>query len=131
MSYTIKEASELIGLPASTIRYYDKHGLIQSIERSDSGYRKFSDGDIELLRIIECLKRTGMAIKEIKQFALWIRQGDASLEQRYGMFLERRKAVQAQMKELQEIMKLIEYKCRYYEIAIKAGTEAVHRNNEK
>lgn len=125
--YTIKEAAEKMNLPASTIRYYDKQGLLPFVERSESGYRSFSEADIGMLNMIECLKRTGMPIKEIKQFCQWVQQGDASLQQRYDMFQERRKAVQEQMEQLKKTMEVIEYKCWYYETALAAGTEAIHK----
>lgn len=125
--YTIKEAAEKMNLPASTIRYYDKQGLLPFVQRSESGYRMFSDKDIGLLNMIECLKQTGMPIKEIKQFCQWVQQGDASLQQRFDMFRERRKAVQEQMMQLEKTMEVIEYKCWYYETALAAGTEAIHR----
>lgn len=125
--YTIKEAAEKMNLPASTIRYYDKQGLLPFVERSESGYRSFSEADMGMLNMIECLKRTGMPIKEIKQFCQWVQQGDASLQQRYDMFQERRRAVEEQMELLKKTMEVIEYKCWYYETALAAGTEAVHR----
>lgn len=125
--YTIKEVSEKINLPASTIRYYDKQGLLPFLERSESGYRSFSENDIGMLNMIECLKRTGMPINEIKQFCQWVQQGDASLQQRYDMFQERRMAVQEQMEQLKKTMEVIEYKCWYYKTALNAGTEAVHK----
>ena len=124
--YTIKEVTEKTSLPPSTIRYYDKQGLLPFVQRSESGYRMFSERDIGLLNMIECLKLTGMPIKEIKQFALWLQQGDHSLQERYQMFLERRKAVEQQIAQLQQTLKVIDYKCRYYETAIQAGTEAIH-----
>ena len=128
--YTMKDISELTKLPASTIRYYDKQGLLPFVERSDSGYRLFSEQDLGLLNMIECLKSTGMPIKEIRQFTLRLQQGDASLQQRYEMFLERRKAVQEQLEQLKKAMEIIDYKCRYYETALAAGTEAIHRKEE-
>ena len=125
-TYTIKEVAEKLNIPASTIRYYDKEGLLPFVGRSAAGYRTFSDADLMMFRIIECLKKTGMSLKEIRQYAEWAQMGDASLEQRYRMFLERRKAVEAQMAELQEMLNLIDYKCQYYEKAIAAGTEEVN-----
>lgn len=127
MPYTIKEASKITGIPASTLRYYDKEGLLPFIERKASGYRLFSESDLGMLQIIECLKNTGMSIKDIRQFSEWAQQGDASLQQRYEMFLERRRIVEQQMEELKKTMELIEHKCRYYETALAAGTEAIHR----
>ena len=125
--YTIKEVAEKINLPASTIRYYDKQGLLPFVQRSESGYRMFSENDIGLLNMIECLKQTGMPIKDIKQFCQWVQQGDASLQQRFAMFQERRKVVQEQMERMKKTMEVIEYKCWYYETALAAGTEAIHR----
>lgn len=53
--YTIGQVSEMFGLPISTLRYYDKQGLFPEMERI-SGIRKFSEKEIEALRVIECLK---------------------------------------------------------------------------
>ena len=125
--YTIKDAARIMNVPASTIRYYDKEGLLPFIERQESGYRVFSEKNMEALRIIDCLKKTGMSIKEIRQFSQWLEQGDASLRQRYEMFLERRRVVEEQMAKLQEVLNTINYKCWYYETAIAAGTEKIHQ----
>lgn len=126
MPYTIKEAAKLVNLPASTIRYYDREGLLPFVGRRESGYRIFSDSDIVMLKVIECLKRSGMPIKDICQFSNWVCQGDASLQQRYQMFLERRKAVEEEIATLQKTLDFINHKCQYYETALAAGTENVH-----
>lgn len=129
-TYTIKDAAKLMNVPPSTIRYYDKEGLIPSIKRKETGYRIFTEEALSALKIIDCLKKTGMPIKDIRQFFQWIDEGDASLEERYEMFLERKAAVEAQMAELQQIMDTINYKCWYYETALKAGTEAIHKKRK-
>ena len=122
-TYTIKDAAKMMGVPTSTIRYYDKEGLLPFMKRLESGYRVFTEKDIATLRIINCLKKTGMPIKEIRQFSNWIEQGDVTLQKRYEMFLERKQAVEAQMAEFQTILDTINYKCQYYEAAIAAHTE--------
>ncbi|MDO4837657.1 MAG: MerR family transcriptional regulator [Clostridia bacterium] len=126
MPYTIKQAAELMNLTPVTLRYYDKQGLLPYMERKESGYRMFSDGDIAMLRVIECLKKSGMSIKDIRQFSEWVLMGDDSLQERYKMFLERKKAVEAQMADLQKTLDFINHKCWYYETAIEAGTEKIH-----
>ena len=126
--YTIKDAARIMGVPTSTIRYYDKEGLLPFVERLASGYRIFTEKDIATLRIIDCLKKTGMSIKEIRQFSSWLEQGDSSLQQRYDMFLERRRVVKQQMAELQKILDTVNYKCWYYETALKAGTTDILQN---
>ena len=126
MPYTIKQAAELTNLTPVTLRYYDKQGLLPYMERKESGYRMFSDGDIAMLRVIECLKKSGMSIKDIRQFSEWVLMGDDSLQERYEMFLERKKAVEAQMADLQKTLDFINHKCWYYKTAIEAGTEKIH-----
>ena len=126
MPYTIKQAAELTNLTPVTLRYYDKQGLLPYIERRESGYRMFSDGDIAMLRVIECLKKSGMSVKDIRQFSEWVLMGDDSLQERYEMFLERKKAVEAQIADLQKTLDFINHKCWYYETAIEAGTEKIH-----
>ena len=126
-TYTIKDAAKLMNVPTSTIRYYDKEGLIPFIERKESGYRIFTEEALSALKIIDCLKKTGMPIKDIRQFFQWIDEGDDSLEERYEMFLERKAAVEAQMAELQQVMDTINYKCWYYETALKAGKRPITR----
>ena len=126
MPYTIKQAAELTNLTPVTLRYYDKQGLLPFMERRESGYRMFSDGDIAMLRVIECLKKSGMSIKDIRQFSEWVLMGDDSLQERYDMFLERKKIVEAQMADLQKTLDFINHKCWYYETAIEAGTEKIH-----
>ena len=66
-----------------------------------------------MLEIIECFKNTGMSIKEIKHFIELVKQGNSSLQERYNLFLERKKTVEKQMEDLQKQLDLINYKCEY------------------
>ena len=115
MEYTIKQVSEMLGIPASTLRYYEKEGLISKLERKNSGYRSFSEENINQIRLIDCLKKTGMPIKEIRNYIELVHIGDSTLKQRYEMFIERRKTVEKQMSELNDLLEMINRKCKYYE----------------
>ncbi|WP_073158441.1 MerR family transcriptional regulator [Seinonella peptonophila] len=129
-TYSISEVANELNLTIYTLRYYDKEGLMPFIERTASGTRLFKESDINALKIIECLKSTGMPIKEIKKFIDWCSEGDSTLQQRYDMFMERKVNVKAQMEELKKTLELIEHKCSYYEIALEAGTEEIHKNKK-
>lgn len=83
--YTIGQVSQMFDLPVSTLRYYDKEGLFPDIQRV-SGIRKFSDSELEALRVIECLKKSGLEIKDIKQFMEWSKQGSQTFEVRRELF---------------------------------------------
>jgi DNA-binding transcriptional MerR regulator len=130
MNYSISEVAEKLNLTVYTLRYYDKEGLMPFVERTSNGTRLFKESDIDALKIIECLKSTGMPIKEIKKFIDWCSDGDSTLQQRYDMFLERKAAVEALLEELNGTMELINHKCNYYKTALEAGTEAIHKNNK-
>lgn len=123
MGYTIKQVSEMTRIPATTLRYYDKEGLLPYLERKESGYREFSDSDLTMLQVIDCLKSSGMSLKDMKKFSKWVQEGDASLQKRYDMFLERKAAVEKQMAELQKVLDVVNHKCEYYKAAVAAGTE--------
>lgn len=65
--YTVGEMAKMLGVPASTLRYYDKEGLLPFVGRSTGGIRMFRESDLEWLRIIGCMKKAGMSIRAIRQ----------------------------------------------------------------
>lgn len=128
MTYTIGEMAKLLDVAPSALRYYDKEGLLPFMERTESGIRIFKDSDYEILKIIHCLKSTGMQIKEIKEFINLVLQGDESIDARLELFRKRKFELEKQMADLQETMDTVNYKCWYYETAKKAGTTSVPDN---
>ena len=120
--YTIGQVSEMFDLPISTLRYYDKEGFFPNLVRKGN-IRYFSNNEIEALRLIECLKKSGLGIKEINQFFTWVSQGSASYENRKELFEARKLAVEAEIKNLQKTLSLLEFKCCYYSKAMEDGTE--------
>lgn len=120
--YAIGQVSEMFDLPVSTLRYYDKEGLLPEMERV-SGIRKFSERELEALRVIECLKRSGLEIKDIKQFMTWCTQGASTYPERKALFEARKRAVEEEMLRLQKTLDMLKFKCWYYETAIRDGNE--------
>ena len=120
--YSIGQVSEMFHLPISTLRYYDKEGLFPGMERQ-SGIRRFGEREIEALRVIECLKVSGLEIRDIKQFMEWTTEGAATYAQRKRLFETRRQAVEAEMAELQKTLDMLRYKCWYYDTALADGNE--------
>ena len=120
--YTIGQVSEMFHLPASTLRYYDKEGLFPDMERS-SGIRRFGEKEIEALRVIECLKKSGMEIKDIKMFMEWCSQGNSTYGRRRELFLKQKEAVEGEIRRLEKVLDMIRFKCWYYEQAIADGSE--------
>lgn len=122
-TYSIGEVAAMFNLSVPTLRYYDHEGLILNLRKNAAGVRQFTEQNINAINIIECLKRAGISIKNIKQFMKWCDQGDATLDLRLAMFQELKTQVQHQMDELQATMDTIDYKCHYYQQAVADGTE--------
>ena len=120
--YTVGEMARMLHVPASTLRYYDKQGLLPFVERSPGGIRVFKDSDFEWLRIIECMKKAGMSLKDIRIYIELAMQGDSTIDARLAMFRRQQDTLRAQMQQLQDTMQVLEYKCWYYETAQKLGS---------
>lgn len=121
--YTIGQVSEMFGLPISTLRYYDRQGLFPGMERS-SGIRRFGDRELETLRLIECLKRSGLELRDIKQFIDWCQQGPDTYGQRRELLVKQRETVEAEIERMSRVLDMLKFKCWFYERCIQDGTDA-------
>ena len=128
MLYTVGEMARKLGVAPSTLRYYDQEGLLPFVERSSGGVRVFKDSDYEWLQVIGCLKKTGMQLKDIKLFIEMAMQGDETIEPRLALITKQKAAVQAQIAELEEALRTLEFKEWYYTTAKKNGSTEVPRN---
>ena len=120
--YTIGQVSEMFGIPVSTLRYYDKQGLFPHMERT-SGIRRFGDDEIEALKLIECLKRSGLEIREIRQFMEWVAEGPSTYAQRKELIERTRERVEQEQESLQRALDMLKFKSWYYDQAIADGNE--------
>lgn len=127
MLYTVGEMAKKLGIAPSTLRYYDKEGLLPFVERSGGGIRMFKDSDMEWMSIIECLKKTGMPIKEIKKFVDWCMIGDSTIDQRLELIDKQRDEVIKQTEQLKQTLETLNYKHWYYSTAKSAGTCDIHK----
>ena len=115
--YTIGEVSKMFNLPVSTLRYYDREGFFPGLKRKGN-IRYFSDTEIETLRVIECLKRSDLEIKDIKQFFKWINEGSCTFEKRKELFVHRKQVVEDKIKQLEKVLAMLNFKCWYYDTLI-------------
>jgi len=128
MLYTVGEMAKRIGVAPSALRYYDKEGLLPFVERSSGGIRMFKDADFEWMQVIECLKKTGMQLGDIKRFIEMAMQGDETIDERLELIVNQKEAVKLRINELNATLKTLEFKHWYYETAKNAGTTEVPRN---
>lgn len=126
MYYTVCEVARRLNLSPHTIRFYGKEGLLDFVERDQNGNRVFKESDFEKLFIIVSLKRSGMTIKQIKAFTVLCDEGDSTIAKRLDIIRDQREVVEAQITELQDALDVLKYKTWLYEVALEAGTTAVH-----
>ena len=123
MNYTIKKVSEMTGLSIPTIRYYDKEGLLPDLQRKESGYRIFSEQDLEAIDLIECFKESGLTIREIRHFMSLVRQGDVTLDERLAIFQTNVARLEEKLAAVQNALEHSRRTLAFYEIAAKTGSE--------
>lgn len=127
MTYSVGEMAKLLGVASSTLRYYDQQGLLPFVERTSGGIRVFKESDFEWLKIIDCLKKTGMKLTDIKQFVVMALDGDDTIEKRLELIKKQQAVVTKQIEELKETLDTLNFKRWYYETAQKDGTTALVR----
>ena len=102
MTYSISQAAAMMGTTPSTIRYYDKNGLLPFVKRDQNGRRAFVDNDFNFLKVINCLKKSGVPVKDIAGFINLCMQGDQTLAERYDYLDQEETVIEAKVAELQE-----------------------------
>lgn len=122
MTYTISQVAERMGVSPSAIRYYDKEGLLPEVKRNN-GIRIFDEVDLGWLRLLICLKNTGMPIKRIREYVELSKKGDSSLNQRYELIRSQRQYVMEQMEQLEYYLAELDFKDWYYHKAMELGSE--------
>lgn len=120
--YTIGQVSKMFDLPVSTLRYYDNQGFFPNLKR-ESGIRLFSEVEIESLQVIECLKKSGLEIKDIKRFMEWCAEGPSSYSARLRLIQEQKIRTEEEIRQMYKTLDMLKFKCWYYEQAIKDGSE--------
>jgi DNA-binding transcriptional MerR regulator len=112
---TIAQAARATGVSAYTLRYYERAGLIDGVDRADSGHRRYDDHDLAWIEVLQCLRATGMPIRRIRRYAELVRDGEGNERDRLALLEEHRAAVLARLAEVNEHLAFIEQKIARYE----------------
>lgn len=112
--YSIGEVAAKFNIPESTLRYYEKQGLLPLIERDEAGRRLFSEDQVALLATVICLKTTHMPISGIKQYMDWFVEGDSTGDLRLEMMRNHKHKVLDEISLMTESLKRIDEKIERY-----------------
>ncbi|WP_248958212.1 MerR family transcriptional regulator [Sphaerisporangium perillae] len=112
--YTPGQVAEETGFSLDTLRYYERIGLLEPIERNAAGQRRFSDEDIGWLGMVRCLRDTGMPIAEMLRFTELVRGGGETIGDRITLLETHDHEVEAQIARLRERQAAIQRKIQHY-----------------
>jgi DNA-binding transcriptional MerR regulator len=113
---TIAEAADELGLTADTLRYYERDGLLlRPVPRSTSGHRKYDEPDLRWIRLVTCLRATGMPIRDVRRYAALVRDGDGNEEERLALLHAHRDSVLRELAQVTAHLGAIDHKIGIYE----------------
>ena len=113
-NYTIREISEMFELPSSTLRYYESEGLLPEVPKSSSGQRIYSDEHVERLKCINCFKRTGMTIPQLRKFFIYETDEAAHIDKIISLLKDQEQIVKEKLIQLQKDSAHVHHKVEYY-----------------
>jgi DNA-binding transcriptional MerR regulator len=113
--YSINDVANICDLSVYTLRFYDKEGLLPFVTRNNIGNRQFSENDLEMIKLICCLKNSGMQVKDIKRYIDLFMEGDNTVSLRKQMMVDHRKSILKQINDLKKQLSIVELKIAFYD----------------
>ena len=111
---TIKEASQVTGVSADTLRYYERIGLIPPVPRNESGIRNYDEASIGWINFIKCMRGAGLPIEALIEYVALCKEGDKTEASRKAILIEQRDILQQRIESLQKTLVKLNYKIDNY-----------------
>lgn len=113
--YTMKEVCDQIGVSYETLRFYCNEGLVPNVKRDKNNYREFDEKDISWLKGLQCLRKCGMSIKDMKQYMNLCLKGPVTIPDRKQLLEKQKDIMLERMKEVSECINFIDDKQEFYD----------------
>lgn len=120
---TIQQMAERSGLTTHTLRYYERVGLLRSVERTESGHRRYRADDAGWIGLITCLRETGMPIRDALAFAEIVNRGEETIPERIAFLRAHEQSVRAEIAAMEQRLRVISDKIDYYVGTVEAAPE--------
>ena len=114
----IADVSEKYGITSDTLRYYERIGLIPTVNRNESGIRDYNELDLRRVEFIKCMRSAGLPIEVLIEYVGLVQQGDGTIKARKEILLEQREQLVTRMKEMQKTLDILDHKIEVYENAV-------------
>jgi DNA-binding transcriptional MerR regulator len=125
--YTPGQVAEQTGFSIDTLRYYERIGLLDGIERNSGGQRVFTENDVSWLMILRCLRETGMPIQRMVRYAELARGGDETIGERLEVLEEHDRDIDEKIVQLRAEQDHIRAKIEYYRGSLREAAAAAGR----
>ncbi|NTW90911.1 MAG: MerR family transcriptional regulator [Erysipelotrichaceae bacterium] len=115
---TIAEVCERFGLSQDTLRYYEKIGLIPTVQRKASGIRNYTEEDCKWIEFIKCMRSAGLTIEFLSEYVKLFKEGDSTLDKRRNLLIEQRNHLKERMLEMQATLDRLDRKVERYDTLV-------------
>ena len=127
----IAEVSEKYGLSVDTLRYYERVGLIPTVNRNDSGIRDYNELDLRRVDFIKCMRGAGLPVEVLIEYVALVQQGDKTIEARKEILKEQREQLVSRMNEMQKTLDILDHKIEVYEKAVLKKEKAMIQEEDQ
>ncbi|MCI7678206.1 stress response transcriptional regulator NmlR [Streptococcus orisratti] len=127
----IKKVSELTGVSADTIRYYERIGLLPHITRNQSGIRDFTEREIGILEFVRCFRKAGMSVESLIEYINLLVEGEGTEEARLALLIEQRDELVSRIDELNQARERLDFKINNYQNMIKKREKELFTESEE
>lgn len=111
----IKQAAEQFDLTTDTLRYYERIGLIPPVSRNESGYRDYSDIDLNWVSFIKCMRDAGVSVESLIEYVSLFQEGTDSISTRKEILIDQRQELAEKIRVMQETLAKLDEKIEGYE----------------
>jgi len=118
---TIQRAAAETGLTADTLRYYERIGILPGIGRSQSGHRRFTDDDMGWIKLVQCLRATGMPLEDLHRYAELVQEGEHTAGERLRLLEDHKCRIEAELADLMVALDLVDTKIAGYTKLVAKG----------
>ena len=127
---TIAEVAKLYDISADTLRYYERVGIIPSVNRNPNGIRNYTEHDCGWVSFAKCMRNAGLPVEVLIEYVTLFQKGDATVGARKEILIEQRDKLVERLAEMQETLERLNYKIENYETGIRKAEANLKLDNE-
>lgn len=118
---TIKEVSEKFNLTQDTLRYYERVGMIPTVNRTNAGIRDYKEADIAWVELAKCMRSSGLSVEVLVEYVKLFQEGDSTIKARLSLLSDQRDALILQQQKINASLEKLDYKIKIYGEALETG----------